>query len=95
MTFHFKWDVHKAAANQRKHGVTFSEAQAVFTDDLAITIPDPDHSMAEDRWVIIGISKQHRLLVVVYTERSRHIRLISARVATRVERQNYEEENFD
>ncbi len=95
MAFQFEWDANKAAANHRKHGVAFAEAQAVFTDDLAITIPDPDHSFAEERWVIIGLSKQHRLLVVVFTERSQRIRLISARVATRAEQKRYEEENFN
>jgi uncharacterized DUF497 family protein len=89
----FEWDDHKAETNIRKHGVSFDEAQTVFTDDLSITIHDPDHSDEEDRWVIMGASHNQRLLVVIYTERGHTIRLISARKATLAERKKYEQEN--
>ena len=87
-----EWDSHKAEANLRKHGVSFEEAQTVFTDPLSITLPDPDHSEDEERFIDIGMSDHRRVLVVVYTERGQRIRLISARKATPVERKQYEEE---
>jgi uncharacterized DUF497 family protein len=90
----FEWDRNKAKANLRKHRVSFDEAQTVFTDDLSIAIPDPDHSGDEERQIIIGMSYHHRLLVVIYTERSRRIRLISARKATRLEREKYENQEL-
>jgi uncharacterized DUF497 family protein len=93
MTLLFEWDEEKADENLRKHGVSFSEAQTVFEDPLSITIPDPDHSLDEDRFIDIGQSDQARVIVVVYAERGRRIRLISARKATRAERQQYEEVN--
>ena len=88
----FEWDSHKAEANLRKHGVSFEEAQTVFTDPLSITLPDPDHSEDEERFIDIGMSDNRRVLVVVYTERGQRIRLISARQATAAERKQYEEE---
>jgi uncharacterized DUF497 family protein len=88
----FEWDKHKAEVNLRKHGISFEKAQTVFTDPLSMTVPDPDHSKDEERFIDIGMSDNHRVLVVVYTERDRRIRLISARKATRVERKQYEEE---
>jgi uncharacterized DUF497 family protein len=88
----FEWDRRKAKANLRKHGVSFEEAQTVFTDPLSMTLPDPDHSEDEERFIDIGMSDNRRVLVVVYTERGRRIRLISARKATPVERKQYEEE---
>jgi len=88
----FEWDRHKAEANLRKHGISFEEAQTVFTDPLSMTLPDPDHSEDEGRFIDIGMSDNHRVLVVVYTERGQRIRLISARKATPVERKQYEEE---
>jgi len=81
----FEWDPDKAAHNLDKHGVTFEEAQAVFEDDLFVVFDDPDHSDYEKRYLIMGQSREGRLLVVSYTERSRHVRLISARPATRRE----------
>jgi uncharacterized DUF497 family protein len=90
----FEWDIAKARSNIRKHGVRFDEAQTVFTDDFSITIPDPDHSAVEERFVVVGQSHKNRLVVVVYTERGKGIRLISARQATRAERKIYEKENF-
>ena len=90
----FEWDEEKAQDNLRKHGISFEEAQTVFNDPLAITIPDPDHSADEDRFITIGESDKRRILVAVYTERRKKIRLISARKASRTERKKYEEENF-
>jgi len=88
----FVWDRQKAAANLRKHGVDFEEAASAFDDSLSITIPDPDHSAAEERFLLVGESKAGRLLVVAHAERGNEIRLINARPATRRERQAYEEE---
>ena len=90
----FEWDRYKAEANLRRHGVSFEEAQTVFTDPLSITLPDPDHSEDEERFIDIGMSDNHRVLVVVYTERGQRIRLISARKATPVERKQYEEGTY-
>ena len=88
----FIWDRDKAAANLRKHGVDFEEAATAFGDPLSITIPDPDHSAGEERWLLVGYSSAGRLLVVAHTERGDEIRLINARSATRRERETYEEE---
>ncbi|MBI4409347.1 MAG: BrnT family toxin [Gemmatimonadetes bacterium] len=87
----FEWDPLKAAANLRKHGVSFPEAVTVFFDPLALTIPDPMTSTFEDRFTLIGCSYQGRTLVVVHTERTDAIRIINARPATRRERRVYEE----
>lgn len=86
----FEWDSEKAAANLRKHGVSFSEAVTVFGDPLEVTIADPDHSESEFRFLSIGRSESGRLLVVAYTERDNRIRLISARPATPRENRSYE-----
>jgi len=87
----FEWDRKKDSANRRKHGAGFTEATTVFDDPLSITIPDPDHAGDEERFLIIGLSSQRNLLVVVHTIRGEQIRLISARLATKHERRNYEE----
>lgn len=87
----FEWDPEKARCNQRKHGVSFEEALTVFGDLLAADIPDQDHSKHEHRFVIMGLSEAHRILVVSYTERADAIRLISARIAEPAERKEYEE----
>jgi uncharacterized DUF497 family protein len=87
----FEWDPPKAAANLWKHGVAFDEATTAFRDAFSITILDPDSSHEEDRFVLVGLSDRGRLLVVVHTERGDAVRLISARLATRHERQIYEE----
>lgn len=87
----FEWDDRKANSNLRTHGVSFREAATVFADPLSITIPDPDHSATELRFIDIGNSYAGRILVVSYTERGDNIRLISARPATRKERSQYEE----
>jgi uncharacterized DUF497 family protein len=91
MSLSFEWDDQKAKKNIKKHGVSFEEASTVFADRLSRTIPDPLHSEEEDRFVILGESKRRRLLVVSFTERGDNIRIISARVATRRERNDYEE----
>jgi len=88
----FEWDPAKARANARTHRVAFEEATVVFGDPLSITIPDPLHSSDESRYIIIGRSGRGRLLIVAHTERGRRIRLISARVAARHERRQYEED---
>lgn len=85
----YQWNRDKAAANLRKHGIDFADAVSVFSDDLAITIPDDRFD--EERFVTIGNDAFGRVLVVVYTLRDDEIRLISARKATRQERQQYEE----
>ena len=87
----FEWDPDKAAANLRKHGVSFEEATTVFQDNLSLTGADPDHSADEARFVTFGLSGRGRLLVVAHTARGKRIRLISARAATRPERKLYEE----
>jgi uncharacterized DUF497 family protein len=87
----FEWDPAKAAANARKHGVSFAEAATVFEDDEALLVPDPDHSVGEERYILLGLSSALRVLVVVHCELAggEVIRLISARKADRSERQSY------
>lgn len=87
----FEWNPNKALLNREKHGVSFSEAATVFNDPLSTTFPDPDHSINESRYVIIGVSRFGQLLVVSHTDRGEKIRIISARKATRLERRFYEE----
>jgi hypothetical protein len=87
----FEWDQNKAFQNLVKHGVTFDEASTAFTDPLSLKSPDPDHSLHEERFILIGHSYQQRLLVVVYVERADVVRIISAREATRSEKRMYEE----
>jgi len=91
MSLIFEWDEEKAAANSEKHGVSFQEASTVFTDSLSSTIPDPLHSVEEQRFVTIGESADNDILVVVHTEREGKIRIISAREAARKERRHYEQ----
>jgi uncharacterized DUF497 family protein len=91
MSLRFEWDARKALTNQVKHGVSFDEAMSVFTDPLARIFDDPDHSVAESREIIIGLSQKQRLLVVCFTERSDTVRIFSARKATKLKRQDYEE----
>lgn len=87
----FEWNTLKAAGNLRKHGVSFDEAASVFFDPLSATGSDPDHSLEERRFVTFGMSSSGRLLVVAHTERDDAIRIITAREATRAEREIYEE----
>ena len=86
-----EWDPRKAAANLRKHAVSFHEAGSVLADPLSTTYPDPDHSTDESRRLTIGVSAAGRILVVSHTERGDAVRLISARRATSRERRFYEE----
>lgn len=88
----FEWDPEKAARNLRKHEVSFSEAATVFEDPLGLTVPDPDHSEEENRYIIFGRSARGRLLMVAHAERNKRLRLVSARTLTRSERTAYEEE---
>jgi hypothetical protein len=88
----FEWDAEKAAANLKKHSVSFGEAATVFGDDLSLTFADPDHSDDEQRFITMGQSDFGRVLVVAHTDRGDRIRIISAREATRAERKTYEEE---
>ena len=90
MGLRFEWDQRKADSNLRKHGVSFQEATSVFADTLSITIPDPDHSASEARFLDLGLSHRNRLLVVSYTERGKIMRIIGARCDSRFERNNYE-----
>ncbi|MGH9859476.1 MAG: BrnT family toxin [Candidatus Acidiferrales bacterium] len=86
-----EWDATKAEQNLKKHGVSFNEATAVFRDPFALTIPDPDHSHGEERFVTIGLTTEQQSVTVVHTDRGEAIRLISARPATPKERPEYEE----
>jgi len=87
----FEWDVRKAAANLRKHKVSFTEAVSVFYDPLSATGDDPDHSIDERRFVTFGISASGWLLAVSHSDRDDAIRIISARPVTPVERSIYED----
>ena len=91
MKLNFEWDEEKAKANLKKHRVSFDEATSVFVDPFSITIPDPDHSVGEQRYIDIGSSDKSHVLIVVYTERGSSIRIISCRKATSSERKLYEE----
>jgi uncharacterized protein len=90
---HFNWDESKSRSNQKKHGVSFDEAQSVFLDQNARLIPDPDHSDYEDRFILLGVSERLRILVVChcYRDSDATIRIISARKANRKEISIYEE----
>jgi uncharacterized DUF497 family protein len=87
----FEWNALKAAANLRKHGISFDEAASVFFDPLSATGDDPDHSLEERRFVTFGMSSSGRLLVVAHAQNDDAIRIITARHATRAERKLYEE----
>ena len=88
----FEWDPRKDAENQRKHRIAFEEAKSVFADEYALLLDDPDHSVSEDRFLLLGLSAAFRVLVVVHTYRRPEdtIRIISARKATRPERGQYD-----
>jgi hypothetical protein len=87
----YEWDEKKNRSNQRKHGVAFEEARTAFLDENARRVPDPDHSIDEDRYILVGLSIRLRLLVIChcYREPERVIRIISARKADRSERSDY------
>ena len=88
----FEWDSVKAESNIKKHGISFKEASTVFSDELARLIPDPDSSNFEERFIILGQSKNQKLLVVChcYRDEENIIRIISARKADKHERKSYE-----
>ena len=88
--FFFEWDPEKAKRNLEIHGVSFDEASTAFGDTLSLTIYDPLHSKDEDRFILIGNTYKNRLLIVVHTIRGNRIRIISARKATKKEREYYE-----
>jgi uncharacterized DUF497 family protein len=94
MGLRFEWDDDKARLNRENHGVGFDEAQTVFIDPLARIFDDELHSKDEEREIIIGYSSRDRLLLVCFTERGDIIRMISARKATKKERNDYEENTF-
>lgn len=87
----FDWDPKKAEANLRKHGVSFDEAATTFLDPHAVSGPDPDHSIGEERYITFGYSQLTRLFAVCHTYRPGAIRIINARRVTRSERKIYEE----
>jgi uncharacterized DUF497 family protein len=89
----FEWDPAKARQNRRKHRVSFQEAATVFGDPLAVTYPDPDHSVSEQRFITVRMSGAGRVLMVAHLDRNENIRIISARKTTRRERKHYEEKN--
>ena len=90
----FEWDPEKARENATKHEVSFELAATVFRDPLQVSVYDEDHSESEERWVTLGEAENGKLLVVVHTfeetEASAKVRIISAREATKRERQDYE-----
>jgi len=89
----FEWDPDKATQNLRKHRVSFHEAATVFADPLAVTYHDPDHSIPEERFITVGMSRTGRVLIVAHSDRGENTRIISARKTTLRERKHYEEEN--
>jgi uncharacterized DUF497 family protein len=91
MSLKFEWNRKKAASNLSRHGVSFEEALTVFSDPLARIFDDEDHSVDEQREIIIGHSAKDRLLIVCFTAQRESVRIFSARTATRKERKDYEE----
>ena len=87
----FEWGPAKDEANRSKHGISFREAISAFMDPLSITVPDPDHSAEEERFLLLGENHKGQLLVVSHTDRQDRIRIISARKADRRERREYEQ----
>ena len=87
----FEWDENKNEINKKKHGVSFEEAKTVFYDADAILIDDPDHSIEEERFLLLGLSRKTKLLIVCHCMRNEEetIRLISARRATTNEARQY------
>ena len=91
MSYEFEWDADEATGNHRKHRVSFDETSIFFADPLAMLMRDPDHSLNEERHLVLGESAAGRLLVVSHTERPPRTRIISARPAARGERNQYEQ----
>ncbi len=91
----FEWDNNKARTNIEKHGITFNEASTVFLDENAVLFDDPEHSTEEERFMLLGMSSQAKMLIVCHCYRSADdiIRIISARKATKAETQQYIEIN--
>lgn len=89
----FEWNDSKATANLKKHGVSFDEAKSVFSNVLAVIFDDEAHSVSEKREILVRYSKDNRLLLISFTERPNAIRIISARLATRREREDYERQS--
>jgi uncharacterized DUF497 family protein len=87
----YEWDAKKARGNRRKHQISFEEAARVFFDPLALTFPDPDHSIGEEREITIGRSSRQQVVFVSHCRRRDRVRIISARKTTRGERKQYEE----
>jgi len=87
----FEWDARKGASNKKKHGISFDEAQTVFSDENALLIHDPDHSAEENRFILLGMSLKLRIMVVCHCWRKSEsvVRIISARKATRSEQRQY------
>jgi len=90
MAIDFEWDAAKATANLKKHGVSFEDATSAFYDALSVTIPDPDHSINESRFLLVGTTVAGHLVVVAHTDREQRVRIINARPAIRRERVSYE-----
>ncbi len=88
----FEWDSNKAQSNERKHGISFEEAETAFYDPNARVSYDPDHSLDEDRYLLLGLSESFDLIMVchVYRQNDTCIRIISARRATKTEQQQYQ-----
>jgi uncharacterized DUF497 family protein len=86
-----EWDPKKAKSNLRKHRVSFEEAATALSNPMAATGADPDHSITEERYITFGVSGRGRLLVVAHTDEEETIRIISARIASKGERELYEE----
>ncbi|MBM3330184.1 MAG: BrnT family toxin [Calditrichaeota bacterium] len=87
----FEWEDAKAASNRRKHGIEFDEASTVLADPYAVTLYDGKHSSGEDRYITLGFTGTGRLVVLLHTDRGENQRLISARIATKLEIKSYEE----
>jgi len=87
----YEWDAEKARTNRRKHGISFDEAATVFLDPMAVTYPEPDHSVGEEREITIGYSSKQQVLFVAHCPRGSRVRIISARKATKGERKQHEE----
>ena len=88
----YRWDPKKAAANLKKHKVSFDEATSVFTDPFALTFDDPDHSLDEKRFITIGTSTKQPILFLAHADRGEdHVRIIHARPATKTEAHAYQE----
>jgi hypothetical protein len=87
----FVWDTAKATSNLKKHEVGFDEASTIFDDPLFITFVDEEHSLDEERYITVGMSRRSRILLVAHTEVGEQTRIISARKATKREQEFYEE----